>query len=396
MLQTRAAKHSPGGKPPQPMALGLLSAKQAVHTVPTTKSILFAAGDVGGARALIPVINEAVTRGHHATVLRNGYIAREAAPKWHWVSLSASNDIAEIDAALDDLTPDVVVFASSVKDYAALALARRAQARGLKLLHVLDSWSAYSSRMSTDGFPALSPDIYAVMDTLAADAAVADGVSRSSIRVTGQPDLSSRVLAYSSDKKQRIKDIGQSKQILFVSEPAAADHGSSAESKLYRGYTEADVVQLLCEALQSSKDQFYLSVLPHPREDAVQLEKIWEEHRGTLNGMVLQKSKAVIPVGNFDGVIGMSSILLYEAWLTGRPTLSLQPGLRHHALRQIGLRPGAFLIDVRAGAEQKIQDWLNAVKPGLPVQVRDEAKVHAQAPQNVLSLALELAAERQR
>ncbi len=377
------------------MALALLSAKQTVSTVPATIKILCAAGEVGGARALIPVIREAAARGHGTAVLRNGYIAQEADPQWRWVSLASHDDAAEIDALLNDTNADVVVFASSVKDSAALSLARRAQMRGLKVLHVLDSWSAYSARMTTDGLPALSPDVYAVMDTLAAEAAIADGILESSVRVTGQPDLSRRVLAYSSDKRQRIEDIGQSKQILFVSEPVAADHGASEESEVYRGYTETDALELFCSALQSKHHQFYLSILPHPREDAADLERAWEEHRGTLSGMVLQKRKTVISVGNFDAVVGMSSILLYEAWLTGRPTLSVQPGLRHHALRQIGLRPGVLLIDSKAGAEHQILSWFATVKAGLPVQMREDAKVHAQAPLNVLSLAIDLAAERQ-
>ena len=327
-------------------------------------------------------------------VLRHGYIAQEVDAQWQWFA-AVSVEPAELDTLLDDADPDVMIFASSVNDFTALSLARRAQARGVKVVHVLDNWSAYLSRMATDGLPAFSPDVYAVMDTLAAESAVAAGISSSAVQVTGQPGLSDNAQARSPPKARRSQRVDTNKKIVFVSEPIGSDQGSTDQPNSYRGYTEAEVLQLLCRALQPVADQIFLSILPHPREDEVKLTGIWEKYRRAVQGAVLPKGSTSVPVTAFDGVVGMASILLYEAWLSGRPTLSLQPGLQQHALRQIGLRPGVLLIDLPEGAEEKIQTWVEVLKIDLPVEIRDEAKAHARAPQNVLSLALGLAANRE-
>ena len=363
--------------------------QQPFNTVSMTKKILFAAGDVGGARALIPVIRTASQRGHDALVLRHGYLARESDAQWQW-AVPFNFENSALDSLLDITIPDVVIFASSVKDSAALSLARRAQMRGIKVLHVLDSWTAYLSRMQTDGKSALSPDIYAVMDTLAAEAAEAEGISRASIRITGQPSLSDNMQSYLTASETKPRQ-GGLKQILFVSEPIGDDQGSSDESHFFRGYTEPEVMQLLCRALQPLAEHVYLSLLPHPREDEAKLADIWQKNRGALQGTVLPKSLTATPLRPYDGIIGMASILLYEAWLFGRPTLSLQPGLQQQSLRQIGVRAGVLLVDSVEGAEAKIQDWIEALEIDSPIVIRAEAKAHAKATQNVLSLALELA-----
>lgn len=359
-----------------------------------TKKILFAAGDIGGARALIPVIRAAGLQGHKTSVLRHGHIAQEKDAKCEWLSCPVDFENATLDTFLDATDPDVMAFTSSVKDIAALSIARRAQIRGVKVLHVLDSWTAYLSRMTTDGKPAFSPDIYAVMDTLAAESANTEGISKATIRITGQPSLSNNIKSHLATRK-KYPSRSKIKNVLFISEPVKRDQGASDESSSYRGYTEVEVLQLLCNALQPITDQVFLSLLPHPREDESKLIESWQSSRGVLQGNVLPKSSNVAPLRAFDGIIGMASILLYEGWIIGRPTLSLQPGLIKNSLRQIGARPGVLLVDSNEGAEVIIQDWIGKLEIESPTEIRAEAKEHAEATENVLSLILDLAAQRQ-
>lgn len=354
------------------------------------KRILFASGDVGGARALIPVIRAAAAQGHHALVLRYGFIAQETDENWQWLSPTTVESDG-LSSTLDDAKSDVVIFATSVKDSVALTLARHAQARGIKVVHVLDSWTTYLERMTLDGLPPFCPDIYAVMDTAAAEAAADAGISKLTIRITGQPNLS-HILSLGAPKEtQQLRRSDNIKRFLFVSEPIEADQGSSDGSSSYRGYTEQDVIALLCRALQPLADQVHLALLPHPREDENGLTTTWENNRQALLGEALPKAVTTTPVANFDGVIGMASILLYESWLLGRPTLSIQPGLQLEALRQIGRRSGVTLVESQEHAEEKIRDWVSGIEMDSPVKIRAEANLHATAPQTVLSLALELA-----
>ena len=353
------------------------------------KNILFAAGDVGGARTIIPVIRAAIAQGHRASVLRHGHILQEAHDEWLWLE-PAGLDSDDFNSLIEHAKPDVVVFASSVKDFVALTLARSAQACGIKVLHVLDNWSTYQRRMMLDGLPAFSPDIYAVMDNLAAKAAAGAGVSETTLRVTGHPGLCDIEAAHYAGRLNRPAQKESIKHLLFASEPVAADQDPSPGVGLDRGYAEKEVLQLLSETLQPLASEISLSILPHPRENEVVLRDFWADHRGNLRGDVLENASPALNAG-FVGIIGMASILLYEAWLVGQPVLSIQPEYKISALRHLAERPGLIFIDKMAGAGQKIKSWVRAIDVKSPIEIRDEAKVHINAPQNVLSLALDLA-----
>jgi len=355
-----------------------------------TTKILFAAGDVGGARALIPVIRAAVAQGHPILVLRHGHISQEADPNWQWLE-SEDLDAASLDALVSRTAPDVMVFASSLKDFVALSLARSAQAHGIKVVHILDSWTTYQQRMMLDGLPPLSPEIYAVMDETAADAAAEAGISKNTIHVTGHPALGDMMASAAPPVAHRVRRRDGIKNLLFISEPVEVDQGLSDRPLSYRGYTEREVIQLLCNALQPMAGLVFISILPHPREDELNLKKIWEANCKALQGVVLSKMPTTKIEDSIDAVVGMASILLYEAWLLGRPALSLQPGLQQTTLRQFGLRPDLLLIDSYEEAGDKIRNWVETINPLLPATARPEARVHVNAAQNVLSLALELA-----
>ncbi len=355
-----------------------------------SKKILFAAGDVGGARTIIPVIRTAIAQGHQAYILRHGHITQEAHDDWSWLEPSGVG-ADDFNALIDRTSPDVMVYASSVKDFTALTLARSAQARGVKVLHVLDNWSTYQRRMMLDDLPAFSPDIYAVMDDLAATAAVDAGVSKKTLRVTGHPGLCEIETAHRAGRLQRPAVDNGVKHLLFASEPVAADQGPSSGAGVARGYTEQQVLQLLCEALQPLASEVSLSILPHPRENVATLRQFWTNHRGALQGEVSLNTPEVLNSG-FVGVMGMASILLYEAWLVGQPVLSIQPGYKLPVLRHLASRPGLVFIDSMEGIGEKIRSWVQAIDANSSTNVRDDAKVHTNAPENVLSLALDLAA----
>ncbi|TAK99866.1 MAG: hypothetical protein EPO08_15085 [Rhodospirillaceae bacterium] len=347
--------------------------------------VLFAAGDVGGARALIPIIHLAQQQGLETMVLRHGHLAIEGSPEWRWIA--SEGDIDALHAALMVARPDVVVFASSVKDPTALAIARLAQRRQIPTVHVLDSWTMYRQRMTTDGLHMFVPTIYTAIDDLAADGAAAEGIPKSILRITGQPALVTASWRTTADQTPIHKSAHKNIDLLFVSEPAAADHGESSQSLQYRGYTEASVLSLLCSALQPLSDGIFVSVLPHPRENASDIENVWNTQKGSLLGTVLRQNALGDKLAQFDGIIGMASVLLYQAWLAGRPVLSIQPELRIAALRQIEHRDGATLVDNSVGAREKIRAWVAGLTPGQMPKPRPELTLHARSAEFILSLA---------
>ncbi|SDE00379.1 hypothetical protein [Rhodospira trueperi] len=342
-------------------------------------TLVFAAGDVGGARALLPVVRLCHARGLPFAVVHHGFIADAMEPGWP--AVDPGRDPGE---ALTSLGAKCLAFATSVSDMLALNWARAAAARGVRTLHLLDNWSSYRRRMDYGDAAVFRPDVYAVPDQRAAEAAIAEGIDPTTVRVIGHPalaDLAGEVARAGSCRGSRTR-----LSLLFVSEPAALDQGSTPDTPDFRGYTETQVLAILCAALAPLADTLTLTVLPHPREDAAALAETWETVRGPLDGAVVPPGNGRAHVLGSDGVVGMASILLYEAWLVGLPVLSVQPNLRLNELTLIGRRDGVRLIDDPDAAPDLIQDWVAKLRTGSPLVPRPDLVRHASAADACLSL----------
>ena len=355
--------------------------------------VLFASGDVGGARALLPVIKACSKKDLSFAVLNHGIITKEARPDWKRVSLEGSVDREAIKRLLTKWGIHVLVFTSSIKDTTPLALARRARSLGILVIHVLDSWTGYRRRMEMDGLPAFIPDVYTVMDDLAFEGAVRESIDRSILVVTGQPALASLAGEYASWKKRDQRKVRErfgfdpdKAMVLFVSEPVELDQGVSPKSPQFRGYTEKIVLSLFCEALQPFSDRIEIGLLPHPRESVDDLLRLWNECCGSLSGRLLRISKGREGLFPADGVAGMASVLLYEAWLLGKPVISLQPGLQSEPLRMLEKRDYVLFVDSYENVTKSMTAWASAVQPEHRCPPRPELRMHEKAPENVFRL----------
>lgn len=304
--------------------------------------LMFAAGDVGGARALAPVANLAATSGYQTRVLQHGAIAddyEDRGVSWTWVRKNTPESI------LSGSDIEMVVFTSSVADTTALELALSAQASGLPTAHILDNWSNYASRLELENAPRLNPNVYTVMDDLAYDAAVADGVDPNCLVVTGTPAL--------ADVKSLVPNPYGS--IIFASEPVSMDQGRDPSCPSFRGYTEDQVLAMLLRALQPWAGHVTVKVFPHPRENPARLKQVIHTHSGLITCTIVEQNQKRAALLDARAVVGMSSIFLYEAWLAGLPTLSLQPKLRLPHLGYLEGRPGLLTVY----DERKLYDAVN-------------------------------------
>jgi hypothetical protein len=351
------------------------------------RPILVVAGDPGGARAILPALAELEKRFRPFAIAEHGFLPEEAAVSWPRVGVPSD------DAGLRDCLASYggVVFGTSVKDAFPLTVARAAGALGLPTIAVLDNWMSYRRRLEIDGQSMFAPEAYAVMDELAQREAVADGITPDRLHIVGHPALATleadlrncrhghmrrRVLSAApwGDTTKRL--------LVFVSEPAEQDQGANEQNPLFRGYTETTVLGLLAKYLQSSSDSIQIGLLPHPREDAAKLQASWEQCRGRLNGGVLKATKGRDAVFAADMLCGMTSLLLLEALILGKPVMSLQPGLRvlHlDFLRKKGLR--LFVTDPD-DAESAVSD-LSKMKPG---PVSSELRRHSGAAASLADL----------
>ena len=185
------------------------------------KRWVFAGGEIGGARALLPVLEAAAVRGIPFSVVPFGVLGEEAERRG-WLRERSCREPQEVWGGGDGVA-GLVFSTPSREDPVSLCWARSARRGGVPVLFLLDNWMNYRRRLEMDGLPALIPDRYAVMDALAREEAVADGIPPEVIRVTGQPALA--LLA-----RERARGGGEvPRLVVFLSEPVSQDQGEGPE-----------------------------------------------------------------------------------------------------------------------------------------------------------------------
>jgi hypothetical protein len=349
-------------------------------------AVLFAAGDPGGANAVLPVALRLAAEGRvAAAVLDHGHLGRAAPPGLDRVA--PPDDGEDLSGWLSRGGFSAVCFGTSLTDRLPLELARAARRAGLPVMCVLDNWMNYRIRLGMDGAADLVPDLYAVMDEAAEREALAEGVPASCLRVSGHPGLAAlagEVAAAAADgwrqEVRRRLGLGLDGRMLlaFVGEPVAHDQGTGPENPGWRGYTEDDVLPLLCRHVRNlAGEAVDVVIVPHPRDDRSRLEALWRAARGGLGGGLAppgMSGRQIVMAA--DRVVGMASILLYESWLQGKPTLSLQPGLVRDDLKSVARRPGVVFVGRAEDAAAGIGHWLRLT----PGPVRPDLDLHRQAP----------------
>lgn len=369
--------------------------------ITSEKRTLVAAGDVGGARAILPALVKLKERHHQFDLLDHGWITREAPNSWSRTKLpdGKTNIKQRLRGAYR-----VYVFGTSVGDGYPLEIARLAQNEKLVVVCVLDNWMNYRRRLETDGKNMFIPDHFAVMDDLAREEAIADGISPSSIRIVGHPALSSLGEDYHANSPKNARTNlcrknpwfdEQKPLLLFVSEPVEDDDGGDPRSPLFRGYTEKTVLKLVASALEPFHESIQVGILPHPREQTDRLLRHWENCRGRLCGGQIRTRNGREALFAADAVCGMASLLLYEAFLIQKPVASVQPGLvssQRRVLQKLGVKP--FVTDHDSAADE-LRAWLvrevfaPQAQPSIDFSVQLEA--HTTAASQLADLVVEVA-----
>ncbi|MCR5793652.1 MAG: alpha-2,8-polysialyltransferase family protein [Lachnospiraceae bacterium] len=191
---------------------------------------------------------------------------------------------------------------------------------GIKTVSVLDYWSNYKKRFALkDGF--VFPDTLFVMDELAKEEAIKDGIDPSLIQIVGQPGLDK----YVSLKANHTPD---NKKILFLSQPLSLLYGREL------GYTEEDVLEDIFSLAQKNDLECYVKFHPKDRED-------W---KGKFRDCTVDTNLEDC-VSEYGTIIGMSTMGLLQCRLMGGNVLSYQPGLVKEDLcitNKLGITDGIF------------------------------------------------------
>lgn len=299
-------------------------------------SILAVCGDPGGARALLPVLQQ--LKHDDRIVLtcaayRQGWSILAAAG---FEVVALNEDRSDAQAAMQLLVTtkaSLLLAATSVNgaDWEKVFIAS-ARAQGIASVGVLDFWSNYLPRFSsTGGQLDCLPDRLAVMDARAVTELTAIGVPTASLVVTGQPAfdaLETERSAFTPAVRARTRahlglQAGE-KLVLFVSQPFRQLTGTGLASL---GFDEQSVWTAVLQCLPNlgRTARVTLAIRPHPRES---LEWFQPASGPGWRTVLARESEAHELVLSADLVVGMNSVLLLEASGLGCVVVSLQPDLR--------------------------------------------------------------------
>lgn len=301
--------------------------------------MLVVARDSGAAAALGPVAR-ALIRAGLVTVSVVGYGQAELVFRYQGLPVLA---------VLDDQTPDVarLILEAERPDYLLTGtsmLARRdnafwlaARESQIPSMAVLDHWHNYWQRFSDPAGArfAYLPDRVAVMDAVAHQAMCEAGCPPERLVITGHPyfdDLAAVSLpALASEARRELGLDPAEVVVVFASEPQAKYYGADARSSTFLGYTEEDALQMLFAAARevaAGLDRpLAVIVKLHPLEGPERLIPLVQRTSGVAHRMIKHfPSHRLIAAS--DVMAGMTSIILLEAAVLGRPALSIQPGRR--------------------------------------------------------------------
>jgi hypothetical protein len=354
------------------------------------QKILAVSGDPGGARTLQPVLLCLAKKGIPFAIVRHRFLDAEAPSELQRVAPPDSNTSDHM-AWFKETGCTAVIFTSSIDDKLPLSIARSAKLSGMPVVHILDHWSYYTERLQTGNAPRLIPTIYMVMDEVAYNEAESQGIPKEILKITGHPSLSTLI----SEREefltlspiQHLKRLGFSadkKLLVFISEPIER-YANTCYVPNSKEYNEKTVLFRLCNGLQKFSSDIQIGLVPHPREDVQGLLEAWNHCRGSLDGHLLRLPKGRQTLFLADGVLGMNSILMYEAWLLGKPLLSVQPCESREDIINILKKEGIFYILNGEDGQRTIIKFLSEVneKHG-KIANRSELEFHKDAPERVV------------
>lgn len=317
------------------------------------KKIMLLARDPGGANTIIPLVEPLRERDYQVHL----YGKDAALNRYRRLGLKGQ-DIAEIlpeinTSSWEDFLyrqcPDFIITGTSGDDFSERYLWEAARSVGIKSFAILDQWINYGIRFSNltlkeqeqyrqNKLHAYLPDYILVMDEIARQEMISEGIDAQRVKISGQPYFDLIVSARNSFSVEQILKLKRELCveldeliITFISEPISLDYAGS-NGKLYWGFDEKSICYMLLhtldKVLEQSSQRVKLIIKQHPRED--------QNNYSFLDNRVNNEHICIKVIKDMDSwsllrasdlVCGMSSMLLLEAIILGCPVLSIQIGL---------------------------------------------------------------------
>lgn len=283
------------------------------------KKILFFTCEPGGAEILIPVI-QAISkdRNFEVTVLSYGLAIDRFQKKgipFEKIELICKDDFS----ILERYTPDVIITSATslpYKDMSEKYLWDNAKQKNIRTIAFLDQWQNYAIRFSgasENEKLKYQPDLINCINSIGRKDMLEQGFENKNLVELGHPYLTT-LRDIEIDRDMVLLKLGilnpNKPIIIFVSEAIEENYGHD------RGYTQYETIEYFLSRDFVQEKQVIVKL--HPKDDLEKFKKytnvVWVQNELT--------SLEVINIADF--VVGMTSIMLIEAFILNKKTLSLQ------------------------------------------------------------------------
>ena len=290
-----------------------------------TATLLLAAHDIGGGHVLVPILEACRGPAYDVVVLASG------PARTLFLDDARCADNSDVAQILSEFMPNIVVTGTSAVATLESELWEAARIAAIPSVAVLDTTINLEMR-----FAYSQPDVICAVDETSRRELEAATWCTARVEVVGQSHLE-RTHQLS---RLRRPSGGRSGRLVFFSEPIAASPGGVHAV----GYEQFSVLARLLPGL-AAVGGLSLTIKPHPNETIHQWNE-WlsdlEPHRGVRAG--LDTADAFTLMMDADGVLGMASMALVEAAISGVPVLALQPGRRYCPNPMVDAQSGIRLV----------------------------------------------------
>lgn len=278
----------------------------------------------GGAEVLAPVIELLRGRGWDVRAAAYGH----GAARWRRRGLAFEeiSPVGQDEPRLGDVD-FLITSACSLpdRDPSERRLWLAARRRGVPSLAFLDQWQNYAVRFSGPEPAqrlAFLPDRIGCIDAIGREEMLVAGFPPEILVPLGHPSLSRLAVEASHVDRAAVRArLGLSpsdEALLFVSEPIRAYFGAM------RGYDEDGVLRGFLADAARFKPRAKVIVKLHPKDDRAAFARMTSGGLARLIGEELSPTECLVAT---DAVYGMTSMMLVEGFILGKPVVSIQPGL---------------------------------------------------------------------
>lgn len=290
---------------------------------------VFLSRDPGGANALIPVVRKISEEKNIRIFI---FAASFAIPFWKqsgldFTPLPDSISKEEIGRLLNKINPDFLFTGTSEDTTIEGNFWHAAKHQKIFTYSIIDHWTRYRERYMVNGI--FSPtDLIFTIDENSKKEMISLGFVEERIIVSGQPHFE-KFYGYKSGRTRQefyaAHKLPPGKVITFVSDYISGSFPSTLPGQPVLGFDEHTILNALLSSLRplfGPQNQYQLIMKLHPKEPGDNFSEI--NFPPEISYRTIKEGDNIDLVFHSDFVIGMFSMLLFEAFLMRKPVLSLQ------------------------------------------------------------------------